>query len=385
MRVNKKFCLPALFLILTTGCIEPFTPTINENQRLLVIEGQITDQAGFQYIYISRTSPYNDPQIMPEPGCYVEVVSDRGNIFQFHENVPGKYQRWMNQGSLVPGTLYKMRVITGDGNEYQSDFNILPPPCPPIDDLYYEIETLETNDPEFPLQGIQFYIDVDPHDDIERKFRWELVETWEYEAANLIQYYYDGALHPMADPWRFFRCWKTDKIHTIYAKSTQHSADNKIKKYPLNYVSNQSNRLRIRYSLLVKQYSLSDEAFEYWYQLQKQSQESGGLYETQPAQVTGSIYNVDDPEELVLGYFNVSSVAEKRIFVDENFPFRTPGTDCELDTIGPENPFYRYVPFPIYLISLSPMGQGPPYGTGRGMCFDCRKGGGITEKPSFWK
>ncbi|UCG28385.1 MAG: DUF4249 family protein, partial [Bacteroidales bacterium] len=234
--------------------------------------------------------------------------------------------------------------------------------------------------------GIQFFIDADPQDDIDRKFRWELVETWEYEAENFIQYYYDGLLHEYPDPWALFRCWKTDNIHSIFATSTYNSTSTKIKRFPLNYVSNQSNRLRIKYSLLVKQYCVSDEAYEYWYQLQKQSQESGGFYETQPPQLTGNIYNVDDPEENVLGYFYVSSAAEKRIFVDENFLFRTPGPECILDTIQSFQKLRKLGgPYPIYLISLSQMGTGPPYGRGWGLCFDCTTGGGTTSKPWFWE
>ena len=144
--------------------------------------------------------------------------------------------------------------------------------------------------------------------------------------------------------------------------------------------------MKIKYSLLVKQYSLSNEAYDYWFQLQKQSQESGGLYETQPARVSGNISNVNDNEEVVLGFFNASSVTEKRIFVAESFNFGIYDARCTLDTIGPDRPLHSYTLYPVYLISLNEiMGRGPPYGVGYGICFDCRKGGGKTEKPYFWE
>jgi len=387
MQVNNTLRLIGLCLIFVAGCIDPFTPTIDETQELLVIEGQLTGSEGYQYITISRSSPYNDPHFMPELGCYVEVVDDQGNIFQFNETYMklGEYTHWMSQESLVPGRMYKVHVVTWDGNEYESDYDMLTADCPPIDTVYYEIQTRETDDPDLPMNGIQLYVDVDSGDEVDRKFRWELTETWEYYAAYPIQYYFDGDIHFMSDPMQFYRCWSTKRISTIFIANTEHSTTNKIKKFPLNYVSDRSNRLKIKYSLLIRQYSMSDDAYNYWLMLKKQSQETGGLYETQPPQVTGNVYNVNDPEERVLGYFNVSSVTEKRIFVDEQFAFSFPGKGCRLDTITVYQLNNLYGPYPVYMISVNPMGEGSPYGIGNGICFDCREGGGTTNQPSFWK
>ena len=385
MPVSKKIIIPVFIFITLSGCIEPFTPNIDESQESLVIEGQITDQAGYHYIHVSRTAPYNDPHKIPESDCQVEVVDNKGNIFEFYESEPGVYRQWMDKDFLNIGTQYKVKVISADGNEYESDFDKLLSPSPPIDSIYYEIEVRETYDPDFPLYGIQFYIDLDAPDDFARNYRWELEETWEYWASYRIQYYYDGILHYMEDPYLLYRCWRTDPIRKIFTSTTRYSISNKINKYPLQYVSNQSNRLKIKYSLLVKQYSLSNTAYDYWCQLQKQSQESGGLYEAQPARIRGNISNINNPEEVVLGFFNASSVTKKRILVSESFKFPFPGYPCKLDTIGPDNPLQYYTTYPVYLISLNVIGQGPPYATGDGTCFDCTKGDGTIEKPDFWK
>jgi len=387
MQVNNKPRLIGLCLIFVAGCIDPFTPTIDENQELLVIEGQLIDREGYQHINISRSSPYNNPHFIPEFGCHVEVVDDQGNIFNFNESIPGGlYSRWMHQEEFSPGVQYKVRVITSNGNVYESDYDMLAADCPPIDSVYYEIETHETDDPNLPMKGIQFFVDVDPGDDIDRKFRWELTETWEYWAGYPIQYYFDGYdLYTMSNPMQFYRCWSTERISTIFIANTENSTTNKIKKFPLQFVSERTTRLKIKYSLLIRQYSMSDEAFDYWLNLKTQSQETGGLYETQPPQVTSNIYNINDPEERVLGYFNVSSVTEKRIFVDEQFAFDYPGHGCRLDTITVYQLNTLYGPYPIYMISVNPMGEGSPYGIGDGICFDCREGGGTTNQPSFWK
>ena len=385
MPVSKNIIIPVFIFITLAGCIEPFTPNIDESEESLVIEGQITDQEGYHYIHISRTAPYYDPHKIPEPDCQVEVVDNYGNIFEFYESDSGLYMQWIPKDFLNIGTQYKVKVITTDGNIYESDFNELLSPSPPIDNIYYEIEVRETNDPDKPLNGIQFYLDLNVPGDFARNYRWELEETWEYEAAYRIQYYYDGIIHEIDDPFFLFRCWRTEPIHKIYTFTTRYSTSNTINKFPLNYVSNQSNRLKIKYSLLVKQYSLSNTAYDYWFQVQKQSQERGGLYETQPVQIQGNISNINDPEEVVLGFFDVSSVPEKRIFVSESFNFRIHDAKCYLRVIDYDRQLRMYTIFPVYMISLSEMGVGPPYGVGYGTCFDCTKGGGKTEKPDFWE
>jgi hypothetical protein len=385
MPASKTIPVILIIAVLITTCVEPFTPDIKESQELMVVEGLLTDQPGYQYIYVSRSSPFSNPELLPEEQCLVMVVDDKGNSYLFSEQEPGAYSCWMTRSRLIPGTAYKLIIHAGKGKAYESDYELLQTRCPSIDSVYFEIENRETSDPEQPMQGIQFYIDLEAGEDQPRNYRWELVETWEYYAAHYIQYYYDGALHYMPDPMLYYKCWYTGRISNIYTMSTKQMLSNKIHKYPLNYVSNRTNRLRIRYSLFVKQYTLSDDAFAYWDQMRKQNQEGGGFYEKQPSQIQGNIYNIDDPDEKVLGFFNVSSATEKRIYVDDINEFNFPGPDCVLDTIMRLSEIPDYISYPVYMISLSDMGSGPPYGIGHGMCFDCTTGGGTNVKPDFWE
>jgi hypothetical protein len=385
MPVNRTILVLLVIAVVVSDCVEPYTPQIKESQESLVVEGLLTDQPGYQYIYISRSSPFNDPELLPEIQCQVSLVDDKGNDYPYDEQENGIYGRWMTSAQLTRGTAYKLRILTSGGERYESDYEILSSPCPPVDSVYFEMETIETSDPDEPLQGIQVYVDLDAEEDQPRNYRWELVETWEYYAAHIIQYYFDGGLHNMPDPTIYYACWHTARISSIYTSSTKHLVNNRIHKYPLNYVSDHTNRLRIRYSLLVKQYTLSDNAYEYWDQMRKQTQEGGGLYETQPSRIRGNIYNINDPDEQVLGYFNISSSSEKRIFVDDVHGLSFPGPECSLDTIYRLSEIPDYLFPPIYLVSLNPMGSGPPYGVGGGMCFDCTVEGGINVKPDFWE
>ncbi len=371
-------------LLFMTGCIDPYVPDIRDDQVSLVVEAMITDQPGIQKVILSSSSPLNDTARYPVTGAWLALFDEQGNVNDFMETSPGHYERWFIPGGLQWGTDYWLHIETPDGEVYESDPEHLTGTGPEVDHVYWEMDTVGTADPENPLYGIRFYLDLEGGESTVRNFRWELEETWEYNAAYRIQYIYDGTLREWDDPFVYYTCWFTGQIPQIFTASTAVLAENRLKGFPLHFVSSETQRLQTRYSLLVKQYALTDRAYDYWSRIQKQNQESGGLYESQPDRIPGNIHNVNDPDEQVLGYFNISPVSEKRIFVDGIRELVYPPIDCALDTIDrpEEKPPYLFVPF--YLISFSPLGVGPPYGVGSGLCFDCRRGGGVNVRPDYW-
>ena len=390
MPVNKYYIL--LLLILTCdSCIEPFEPVIKEYQRVLVINGKITDQPGMHYVEISRSTPYNYPSYEPVWGCMVMVTDENGNRIHFPEREIGKYGADIPGSFLAVGKAYSLQVqvFTPFQKEYCSEYDTLLA-CPPIDSIYYEVETRETSGTDFILGGIQFYVDMTGAASDSRNFMWQLEETWEYWAALFSQYIRreGGEVISFHSNDHFYKCWKTYPIGEIYTKTTRNLSVNALKRNSLNFVSNETDRLKVKYSLLVKQQSLTRRSYVYWEKMRAQSRETGGLYETQPSSAIGNICNTTDPDEVVLGIFYATQQRTKRIMVDnvsgENdpFEFEIPCLTCEWeDATGT---FQSVSDFPYYLKSNHPSGYGPPYLTADQICFDCRIRGGINVKPDFW-
>lgn len=375
-----------LTLLFISGCIDPYAPDIVDNQVSLVVEALITDQPGEHTITLSRSSPLNDTASYPVEGAWVFIFDEEGTVREFGEMEPGVYGRWIAEGELTRGQNYWLHIETGYGEVVESDAEQLTPESPEVDSVYWDLDTLGTADPEHPMYGIQFYLDLSGEEDQPRNFRWELEETWEYYAAHRIQYVYDGSsLREWEDPFIYYTCWYTGDIPSIFTGSTRALEQNRLKRTPLHFVSTETQRLQTKYSLLIRQYALTDRAYDYWYQIRQQNQESGGLYESQPDRVPGNLHHVNDPDQQVLGYFNLSSVSEKRIFVDGIRELVYPPIQCNLDTISRPQGKPPYLAIPFYLISFSPLGVGPPYGVGSGLCFDCRKGGGTHIRPEYWE
>jgi hypothetical protein len=371
--------------ILLAGCVDPYYPEFEDNQKSLVVEALITDQPGWQVIYLSRSSPVNEKGIHAERDAYVSVSDDLGRSTEFVEQDPGAYYARMTADELGTGITYRLHIVTSNGEVYESEPEMFPSPSPSIDRVYWDFETAGTYDRTEPVNGIRFFLDLKADADQGRNFRWELVETWEYQAANPIDYYYDGILHEWPDSFSYHTCWYTGKIDQIFTATTNNAESNTITGFPLNYVSEESSRLATRYSLEVLQYSLNDEAYNFWKRIEVQNQESGGVYEIQPDYISGNMYNMNNQEEYVLGFFNLCPVSETRIFLDSVAELHYPEIDCNMEIImHPESrPAWMRIPF--FLVSFNPLRIGPPYGVGTHLCLDCRNGGGTIIKPEFWE
>lgn len=375
-------CVMVALSFITSSCIEPYQSGIDDQSGIMSIEGSLIKGDSIQRVTLSRTTSLLNSQITPVQGCEVRVVDELGNDFTFIDQDFGNYAVAIADHDLVFDREYKLVVTTPEGAVYESAFEALNY-SPTVDTVYYEIEDQMRTYTEDDYLGLQFYIDIIAPDSVSRYFRWKLTETYEYTSTGHLSYILkvvDGEVvqENMDDIWEFYRCWVSEKVPGTYLASTENLTVNEKKKIPLNYVSNFSDRLKIEYSLLVDQYSLTEGAFKYWDQNQVAIEESNGLYNTQPAQPVTNFRCTSNSEERVLGYFWVSSRTEFRIFVPRISSLIVYDFDC---------PTYEYNPdlhkkMPRYIRVEEETGI---LTTGHPACFDCRMRGGSTTKPDFWK
>jgi hypothetical protein len=380
MPVNKYHII-AMLLLVCSSCIEPFEPDIQESQEVMVIDGMISDRPAYYEVSVSRSSPYNNPGFRPVDGCVVTVEDGQGNM-QFYDMAgPGKYKAWLEPPFLAEGKVYAISVITPTGITYRSEYDTLLP-CPPVDALYYLPQNSGGDDPEDVWQGIQFYNDVRGNPNGTRNYRWKAIATWEYHSPFTAQYVrYRGENIPYVVD-SVSTCYLTETIERVYAASTRLLTENSIFQNKLHYVSDQTPRLAERYSLLLEQHSLTDQAFDYWEKIAAQSASGASLYETQPASSLGNVYRVNSDQK-VLGCFYATQIREERIFVDKDeLDFQAGAYTCRLDTLV-DNSTFIFTNY-YYLISLQPLGPGPAWLGGPEKCFNCTRQGGDNVKPDFW-
>lgn len=361
------------------SCIEEFYPHIDgKDSNKIFIYGQVTDNEGYQYISISSTSTINNPQELPISGCNVTIEDDLGHTFTLEEYEEGKYRVWIAKEFLQTNTSYRARVITSSGEEIMSDFDKMPS-CPEIDSLYYRRIDKPTGIVDSFNKGIQFYVDFNTSGNHSKYYRWEIEETWEHHASMPIKVYWDGykVVKPVPEDYSHFTCWTTKNINELFSFTTKNLNPGKITAIPLNFVNAKTQRLTYCYSVLVKQYALSETSYRFWEEL-KQNNVSGGMSSKQPINVKGNIKSITNPDKKVLGIFQATAIKTKRIFAQNITGLYLTYPTCVLPT-----PYTKPAKFPLPRFTIYLYGESALY-TIDASCVLCDFPEGTTTKPDFW-
>jgi hypothetical protein len=365
-----------LFILIISGCITQFVPETDEDPNLMVVEGLITDQPEVYTIKLSKSMPLGKKiTLKPLKGCTVKITDDQGHTYAVPESsTSGTYQTNPATFRGVVGRKYTLHVSTNNAMPTHYSYESLPVvmnAVPPIDSLYHEKVLIKEKD-EFsgPKEGSQVYLNTKDSQGICQFYRWDYTETWKFQLPYMV---------PNST------CWITNKSDVINIKNTSVLTEDRINRFPLKLISSETDRLSVRYSILVNQYSLSEDEFTYWEKLQNLSEEVGSLYDITPSSVPGNIFCVEDPGEQVLGYFSVSAKTSKRIYIDESFRgLINLYSDCISDTI------YGTKPIPnlnssVWVIEEQLYAM-PPYRviTDKKFCADCTVRG-TTTQPVWWE
>jgi hypothetical protein len=374
-----KIYMIMISLMLPASCIEEYIPDIPAAEtKKYCVYGELTTEREDQFISVALASSIRDPKSLPINECSVRITDNSGNAFEGSEYKAGEYRIRVHREYLLAGMSYRLEVVTPAGTKLVSDFEELLE-SPEIDSLYWVRELKPTSNPEVFRDGIQFYMDFSAPGNGNAYYKFDVIETYEYHSLFPLEWYYDGTLHHVFPPdYSHMVCWATNKIPNIFILNTAELQKNAFKRYSLQFVDNTSQRLEHLYSLLVRQYSISEESYFYWDQLRANNIEKGGLYETQPLPAQGNLVNLTHPDQSVLGYFQVSSVKTKRIFVrdvpDLEFHYEP---DCGI--WPPERlQFYDPMSYPIYF--------SPSFSEVSPECIFCDRSvaGGTIDKPDFW-
>jgi len=383
MSLSKYLYGLMLIALLYTDCISEFEPPSQGFEDLLVVEAFLTNNDEPFQVSLSRSTPIDTSGFIPESGAIVRLLNADGESYDLYENGPGNYLTFSIVNPLA-GQEYKLRIMTSSGNMYESDF-VEMRETPEIDSVSFAYEER----PGAGLEGAQIFVNThDPNNDT-WYYRWEYEEDWIFYTPYYSQVIWNNG-EIINQTENINQCWLSNKSTNVNIKTSTSLSQDIISEHPVLYVTNQTDRLAIKYSINVKQYSLSEASYNYWKELEKVTENLGTLFDPQPATVIGNIYNVNDESEIVLGYFDASSVTEGRLFITRSdLPrLRFPNvygycTDtvvsntalvAELSVLG----------YNLYYNEINEFGGMDYYLANAWSCIDCTVRGTNVE-PDFWK
>jgi hypothetical protein len=387
--LNKKRLQTVLLLIILVGlnaCVEEFNPVIRSNSNsFLVVDGLISNKPGPYEVKLSLSSPIQSPQFIPYSNAEVTLIEKDGNTETLTETEPGVYHTAENgmQGEI--GKKYKIIITTADDEIYESEYQLLREPVG-IEKVYAESQINQTEDDYNPDYGVQFFVDTELAKSDTNFLLWRLYGEYKYETDFKTWFVYENhQLSAFSNSDSIHVCYVKDNISSLFTMSTEDLAKPKIDRLPLNFVYTSSRKLSIRYSLLVKQMTLDRESFIFYSELKDIIAQQESLYAEQPYQIRGNVFNINQPDEVVLGYFLVAGETEKRIFIDRPTELLFHYDICSLTE--PDFQAYGFLylsteeEWPLYITMNENYARALPNQD----CVDCRRTGGTIVKPDFWE
>ena len=356
------------------GCVDKYAPdSVATAPNYLVVDGFVNLQ-GVTTVRLSRTRSLSTGAARPvEAGATLAIQDEGGTRYALTEQRPGTYASAAL--SLSAGRRYQLQLRTTAGRRYASDL-VVGKLAPAIDSVSWVDEPT----------GVQVYVNTHDPAGATRYYRWNYFETWEFHARYQSDFeYVNGTFRRRTN--NIYRCWQSDTLRSIRQVSTSQLSQDVVSKFPLRLLPSTSERLNVKYSILVQQVAQSLEEYSYWDQLRKNTESLGTLFDPLPSQISGNVHCLDDASERVLGYVGASSVAERRLFIDRTqLPLRrflTGYEDCpRLDTVLVKD-FSRFSNgyLPIYPVFSGSTLVG--YAGSSPACADCRLRG-TNVKPTFW-
>jgi hypothetical protein len=330
-------------------------------------------------VKLSRTYPYNQKNNKTEISAFVRITDDLGNEMIMKDNEDGTYLPESEDFTGITGRKYRIYIKTTGGEICESEPEELKEPVD-VGNVYYEKE--EGNDG---INKLQFYVDTYDPAGRAQYYSWDYDETWEFWVpyASTSDYLPESKI-----------CYSSVSSRKILIETTRDYTEDKVIRFPLYYVSNTTNRLSVKYSVLITQYVLSEKTYEFYRNLKNINENTGSLFDPTPVTLTGNIFSVSSPGEPVLGNFQVSGASVHRVFVHrydlpDNWIIPTEYEFCKADLMSQRSE--RSKIDSLLRIGWTVMDTIADLAAGDTLlglvisrsCFDCTTKGKI-QKPDFW-
>lgn len=365
-----------IILIFLSACVEPYPlPEIKSNSQILVVDGFLNATDQVATVRLSRTVNLTSiDNSAPETGANVWIEAENGAKTMLKEVSGGQYEEKVE---VSVSNRYRI-VIDTRGEKYNSEFEKVGL-SPPIDSISWKPN-------EF---GISVFVSTNDPINKTQYFKWDYEETWEYTAAFQSSFIFNRGRYIYRLPENdIFHCWHTFPSTEILISTTNRLNQDVISEFQLLELPLRTEKLWIKYSILVTQRAISFKAYEYWQQLKKNTESLGTLFDPQPSQIIGNIASEKGNE--VLGYFTASTVTTKRLTLaledlPESYQFIPDIGLCEEDTVMlADLPKFSGEKNNLVVGVYNTFGVLIGFRYSTHFCTDCVLQGGTRQKPDYW-
>jgi hypothetical protein len=312
--IHRILCL-LLLCFAAISCTEQYAFQTTTFEQALVIEATITNELKPQQIKISRTYKLEENGPTFETGADVYVTDNAGNQYDFEEN--GGVYTSVNAFQAISGNSYTLHITTSDGKSYSSSAEILTT----VNNMQDVTATVQTVNG---IRGVSINAKSFDPANSSKYYRYEYEETYKIIAPRWSMYEAHtipaepGQDHAnievvLRGPEETKTCYATEISNDIIQTTTSDLSEDRVD-FAVRFISDQNPIISHRYSILVRQYIQSLAAFTFYKTLKELSGSESILSQNQPGFFSGNMHSEENPDEKVVGFFEVASVSSKRIF-----------------------------------------------------------------------
>jgi len=304
----KKLHFLLLFILLFSECIKPIElDSIIDHESTLIVDALLTNELKHQVVKLTKSIPLDSTVALKEADAQIKIMDNNNVVYDFSETEKGVYVS-NNLFKAEKGKKYTLEILTSDGVRYFSTeeeivgYNA-------IDAVSIKKETNKFNE-----EVLSVYVQSDGSNNKNAQYyRYRLEETYKIIAPEWRNMMFDRAKLPeivlVANVDFDKICYGSNETTEIILKESSFLSENSIE-FPIYQFKEDDFKIAHRYSALVKQYVQSPEAHAYSKKIAQNATSQSLLTQSQPGALIGNITS----EKKVIGYFEVSSVSEKRVF-----------------------------------------------------------------------
>lgn len=302
------------------SCVEQIEFELEKLEReRLIVSGTLTNLNEPQVVFLSETtSQARKPLLadeenriftlnnLPRPlqGARVTLVdASQGRPWDYQETEPGKYELFDFPGTVSNSELY-LEILVGD-RLYRSRPQKIPEAIG-SDELSFSFERTRLKDNPDAAQVIIKTEVTLPEQIGDYYLRWTVDEAYFWDLT-----FFPNPFNTPPPPCIVFGFPDPERIPLINGDLLNRPSGKSIQIVTKRLVD---QSFLNRHFFNVRQLSISKDAFEYWRRVRELVNNTGSVFDSPPAQIKGNLYNVNDSEEVVLGYFEVAKAKVSRIY-----------------------------------------------------------------------
>lgn len=309
------------------ACIDPYQVEVPQGQQLLTVEGLIHTGPGPHSISLTRSDTYGsvfEGLVRPVTGATVVIRDNEGeNTFLTEgQEARGSYFSPEEFRAEI-GKSYTLQIQTAEGKFYTS----LPErveSVPEIEDISIKTVTIPVEGETTPRSGVQLISEVNDPADQNNFYFWRLSPiTYVLKTRpdlHVLRPFESPTGERIPDPKPCCAvCFGTESTGNQSLFVAEDDNFNGLKtRIPAAFIEDNGLRFVDKLRVDLNQYSISQGAYRFLRLVKQQAEISGSIFDPPPATIRGNMISLNDPEEVVLGYFMAAGESSRRIYIDKS-------------------------------------------------------------------